>query len=108
MEKVLQRRDEEDLRSRKFLHPSSYGRVRSECEQRMVADHLLAIHNECPMMVQKELVQDLRNAYALLKVNPLTDGYQPHNLPFHFSSVDSEWLVRISDTSDGSYQATRS
>lgn len=68
MEKVLQRRDEEDLRSRKFLHPSSYGKVRSECEQRMVADHLVAIHNECPAMVQQELQQDLRNAFALLKV----------------------------------------
>lgn len=68
MEKVLQRRDEEDLRSRKFLHPSSYSKVRSECEKRMVADHLAAIHNECPTMVQQELQQDLRNAYALLKV----------------------------------------
>ena len=68
MEKVLQRRDEEDLRSRKFLHPSSYSKVRSECEQRMVADHLAAIHNECPTMVQQELQQDLRNAFALLKV----------------------------------------
>ena len=66
MEKVLQRRDEEDLRSRKFLHPSSYSKVRSECEQRMVADHLAAIHNECPAMAQQELKQDLLN--ALLKV----------------------------------------
>ncbi|EFX71319.1 hypothetical protein DAPPUDRAFT_255909 [Daphnia pulex] len=70
MEKVLQRRDEEDLRSRKFLHPSSYSKVRSECEKRMVADHLAAIHNECPTMVQQELQQDLRNAYALLKSIP--------------------------------------
>ena len=66
MEKVLQRRDEEDLRSRKFLHPSSYSKVRSECEQRMIADHLAAIHNECPAMAQQELKQDLLN--ALLKV----------------------------------------
>ena len=66
MEKVLQRQDEEDLRSRKFLHPSSYSKVRSECEQRMVADHLAAIHNECPAMAQQELKQDLLN--ALLKV----------------------------------------
>lgn len=68
MDQVLQRRDEEDLRSRKFLHPSSYSKVRSECEQRMVADHLAAIHNECPAMVQEERQQDLRNAYKLLKV----------------------------------------
>ena len=66
MEKVLQRRDEEDLRSRKFLHPSSYSKVRSECEQRMVADHLAAIHNGCPAMEQQELKQDLLN--VLLKV----------------------------------------
>ena len=66
MEKVLQRQDEEDLRSRKFLHPSSYSKVRSECEQRMVADHLAAIHNECPAMEQQELKQDLLN--VLLKV----------------------------------------
>ena len=70
MEKVLQRRDEEDLRSRKLLHPSSYSRVRGEYEQRMVTDHMLAIHNECPVMVQQELLQDLCNAYALLKVSP--------------------------------------
>lgn len=34
----------------------------------MVADHLAAIHHECPVMVEKELEQDLRNAFALLKV----------------------------------------
>ena len=68
MEKVLQRRDEEDLRSRKFLHASSYSKVRSEIEKIMIANHLAAIHNECPTMVQQELQQDLRNAYALLKV----------------------------------------
>ena len=69
MEKVLQRLHEEDLRSTKFINPNSHPKVRSECEQRMVADHLLAIHNECPNMVQQELQQDLRNAFALLKVD---------------------------------------
>ena len=65
MEKVLQRRDEEDLRSMKFLNPTSYGKVRAECEQRMVANHLAAIHSEFTVMVQQELYQDLRNAFAL-------------------------------------------
>nr|CAG4646060.1 EOG090X01NX [Macrothrix elegans] len=72
MEKVLQRRDEEDLRGRKFLHPNSYQKVRNVCEQEMVAMHLPAIHNECPTMVQQELHQDLRNAFALLK--PISGG----------------------------------
>jgi hypothetical protein len=68
MEKVLQRRDEEDLRSWKFLHPSSFSKVRNEFEKRMVGDHLVAIHNECPMMLEELKHQDLRNAYSLLKV----------------------------------------
>ena len=43
-------------------------KVRSECAQRMIADHLAAIHNKCPAMAQQELKQDLLNAFALLKV----------------------------------------
>jgi cullin 2 len=68
MEKVLQRRDEEDLRSRKFLHASSYSKVRSEIEKIMIANHLAAIHNQCPKMVEQNQYEDLRNAYELLKV----------------------------------------
>jgi len=75
MEKVLQLCEEEDFRSRKFLNPTSYGKVRVECEQRMVADHLSAIHNELPAMVQHEMHQDLRNAFALLKVIVLVFTY---------------------------------
>jgi len=68
MEKVLQLYNEEDFRSRKILNPTSYGKVRVVCEQRMVADHLAAIHNELLAIVQQEMHQDLRNAFALLKV----------------------------------------
>ena len=52
--KVIKKLQEEDFRSRKFLHPSSYGKVTHECQQRMVADHLLFLHGECPEMVQTE------------------------------------------------------
>ena len=51
---VIQRLDDENLRSRKFLHPSSYGKVTRECEQRMVADHLQFLHSECRDMVEQE------------------------------------------------------
>ncbi|XP_076327537.1 cullin-2-like isoform X2 [Tachypleus tridentatus] len=67
MVKVLQRLDSENLRSRKFLHPSSYPRVTEECEQRMVADHLQFLHGECVTMVQQERKRDLQNMYTLLK-----------------------------------------
>ena len=111
MEKVLQRRDEEDLRSRKFLHPSSYGKVRSECEQRMVADHLAAIHNECPVMVEHEHQQDLRNAFALLKVKKRTFQFIRRNNIFAFFFIAVVYSGRTCSSGIaryGSHQTTRS
>jgi len=67
MEKVIQRIESENKRSRKFLYPSSYQKVTSECEQRMVGDHLPYLHAECKPMVEKELHSDLANMYRLLK-----------------------------------------
>ncbi len=67
MEKVIQRIESENLRSRKFLYASSYQKVTGECEQRMVGDHLSFLHSECKPMVEKELREDLANMYRLLK-----------------------------------------
>jgi cullin 2 len=67
MEKVIQRIEAEDVRSRKFLYPSSYQKVTSECEQRMVGDHLAYLHSECKPMVAGERRADLANLYRLLK-----------------------------------------
>ena len=50
MERVIQRIDSENVRSRKFLYPSSYTKVTYECEQRMVGDHLSFLHSECKGM----------------------------------------------------------
>ncbi|WAQ93638.1 CUL2-like protein [Mya arenaria] len=74
MEKVIKKLQDEDFRSRKFLHPSSYGKVTHECQQRMVADHLFFLHGECHDMVQAEMLQDLENMYMLLK--PIHGGLQ--------------------------------
>ncbi|CAC5381571.1 CUL2 [Mytilus coruscus] len=67
MEKVIIKLDNEDFRSRKFLHPSSYSKVTHECQQRMVADHLQFLHGECREMVRVEKRKDLSNMYQLLK-----------------------------------------
>jgi len=72
MEKVLQRLESEIIRSRKYLHPSSYSRVSSECEGRMVADHLNFLHSECQRMVLSENRKDLNNMFKLLK--PIESG----------------------------------
>ena len=67
MEKVIQRIESENKRSRKFLYPSSYQKVTTECEQKMVGDHLALLHAECKPMVEKEIHSDLANMYRLLK-----------------------------------------
>jgi len=74
MEKVIQRIESENKRSRKFLYPSSFQKVTSECEQRMVGDHLQVLHSECKSMVAKEMKKDLGNMYRLLK--PITGAQQ--------------------------------
>ncbi|XP_033762061.1 cullin-2-like isoform X2 [Pecten maximus] len=72
MEKVIFRLDNEDFRSRKFLHPSSYNKITFECQQRMVADHLQFLHGECKEMVKLKHTKDLSNMYRLLK--PINGG----------------------------------
>ncbi|XP_054166315.1 cullin-2-like isoform X2 [Oppia nitens] len=74
MEKVLAKLDAENLRSRSFLHSSSYPRVTAECESRMVGDHLSFLQSECRSMVQNEARRDLQNMYRLLK--PIDSGLQ--------------------------------
>ena len=72
MEKVLQKLDAENVRSRRYLHPSSYMKVTYECELRMVGDHLSFIHSECREMVTQDKRKDMQNMYKLLK--PMESG----------------------------------
>lgn len=51
---VLARLKDEEMRCRKYLHPSSYAKVIHECQQRMVADHLQFLHGECQSIIRQE------------------------------------------------------
>lgn len=51
---VLARLKDEEVRCRKYLHPSSYAKVIHECQQRMVADHLQFLHGECQSIIRQE------------------------------------------------------
>ncbi|KAG8138814.1 hypothetical protein E2320_001613 [Naja naja] len=70
MEKVLCRLKDEEVRCRKYLHPSSYGKVINECQQRMVADHLQFLHAECHNIIRQEKRNDMANMYTLLHAVP--------------------------------------
>lgn len=67
MEKVISRIEAEEVRARKYMYPSSYEKVKAECEQRMVGDHLSYLHSECKPMVSGERRSDLANLYRLLR-----------------------------------------
>ncbi|KAM4790872.1 cullin-2 isoform X1 [Corvus cornix cornix] len=67
MEKVLGRLKDEEMRCRKYLHPSSYVKVSHECQQRMVADHLQFLHAECHNIIRQEKRNDMANMYTLLR-----------------------------------------
>uniref|UniRef100_A0A4W2E4J1 Cullin 2 n=1 Tax=Bos indicus x Bos taurus TaxID=30522 RepID=A0A4W2E4J1_BOBOX len=66
MEKVLGRLKDEEIRCRKYLHPSSYTKVIHECQQRMVADHLQFLHAECHNIIRQKK-NDMANMYVLLR-----------------------------------------
>ncbi|KAK7828220.1 hypothetical protein U0070_025336 [Myodes glareolus] len=65
--KVLGRLKDEEIRCRKYLHPSSYTKVIHECQQRMVADHLQFLHAECHNIIRQERKNDMANMYVLLR-----------------------------------------
>ncbi|KAI5713274.1 hypothetical protein M8J76_000033 [Diaphorina citri] len=83
MERVLQVLHEETNRSVRFLHVSSYPKVKAKCEQHMVADHLNFLQGECVPMVAEERRHDLANMYPLLRsvregINILIDAVRDH------------------------------
>lgn len=101
MEKVLARLDEENIRSRKYLHPSSYPRVISECEARVVADHLSFLHAECKLLVEQDRRKDLQNMYRLLK--PVESGLHVlvKDVEQHITRVGLEAVQSLSQPSAG-------
>ena len=45
---------EENMRARKFLHPTSYDKVVRVCQGKLVEDHLSLLQGECKQMVKEE------------------------------------------------------
>lgn len=83
MEKALARLNEENLRSRRFLNPSSYIKVNTEVQKRLVEDYLSFLHSECKELIRNEVKHDLRHMYKLLKPFPngltvMVDEVQNH------------------------------
>ncbi|XP_060681070.1 cullin-2 isoform X3 [Hemiscyllium ocellatum] len=96
MEKVLARLKDEEVRCRKYLHPSSYAKVIHECQQRMVADHLQFLHGECQNIIKQERRGDMANIYTLLRA--VSNGL-PHMIQELQNHIHDEGLRSISNLS---------
>uniref|UniRef100_A0AAR2IWJ7 Cullin family profile domain-containing protein n=1 Tax=Pygocentrus nattereri TaxID=42514 RepID=A0AAR2IWJ7_PYGNA len=96
MEKVLGRLKDEEVRCRKYLHPSSYAKVIHECQQRMVADHLQFLHGECQNIVRQEKREDMANMYTLLRA--VSNGL-PHMIQELQVHIHDEGLKATSNLS---------
>uniref|UniRef100_A0A4W3HMC9 Cullin 2 n=1 Tax=Callorhinchus milii TaxID=7868 RepID=A0A4W3HMC9_CALMI len=96
MEKVLARLKDEEVRCRKYLHPSSYAKVIHECQQRMVADHLHFLHGECQNIIKQERREDMANIYTLLRA--VSNGL-PHMIQELQNHIHDEGLRSISNLS---------
>ncbi|KAK0419162.1 hypothetical protein QR680_013987 [Steinernema hermaphroditum] len=70
MERVIRLIDEEDGRSRRYLHTASYTTVRKLCTELMVDKHKDRLNAVCAEMVNNEQATDLRNMYQLMRVLP--------------------------------------
>ncbi|XP_065442839.1 cullin-2 isoform X1 [Chrysemys picta bellii] len=96
MEKVLGRLKDEEMRCRKYLHPSSYDKVIHECQQRMVADHLQFLHAECHNIIRQEKRSDMANMYTLLRA--VSSGL-PHMIQELQNHIHDEGLRATSNLS---------
>eukprot|EP00794_Sanderia_malayensis_P003681 gene3681-4198_t len=72
MQKVDARLEEENMRARKYLHTSSYDKLKNVCQEKLVKDQLQLLQSECPEMIHKERLTDLSRMYKLLK--PISEG----------------------------------
>lgn len=93
MEEVIKKLEEENRRALKYLHSSSVVKIRKECEQRMITDHLDFLYSECDRMVSSEKRSDLKNMYTILK--PIPDGLKLFVQTF-LEHIRSEGMQMIS------------
>ncbi|CAH1713143.1 cullin-2 isoform X2 [Aphis gossypii] len=83
MVKVLLILREEGIRSKKYLHDSTFTKLRGRCRQHMVADHLDFLHGESEAMIKEERRNDMHNIYLLLReikdgMTSLVDIFREH------------------------------
>eukprot|EP00123_Amoebidium_parasiticum_P012952 comp21677_c0_seq1/m.30526 comp21677_c0_seq1/g.30526 ORF comp21677_c0_seq1/g.30526 comp21677_c0_seq1/m.30526 type:complete len:741 (-) comp21677_c0_seq1:329-2551(-) len=67
MRKAEQRLKEEELRSQKFIDPSSYKKLQQECEAQLIEAHKAIMEAECETYIRSNRLEELSRMYKLLK-----------------------------------------
>uniref|UniRef100_A0A915JAA7 Cullin N-terminal domain-containing protein n=1 Tax=Romanomermis culicivorax TaxID=13658 RepID=A0A915JAA7_ROMCU len=99
MQRVLSRIREEDLRSRRFLDPSSYDKVIKVCQTVMVESHIDFLSTVVHSMIRNEQLQDLSNLYTLVKPLSKTQGLDILVREFenHVKTIAIECVINLSN-----------
>lgn len=93
MKEAIRKLEEEHLRASKFIHISSIHKVRKECEERLITDHMDFLYSECKEMVAHEKCDDLKNMYVLLK--SVVDGLK-NLIQIFLDHIKNEGIETIS------------
>lgn len=76
-----------------YSDSSSVPKLRKQCEQCMIMNHLDFLYSECIEMVSQEKRSDLNNMYTLLK--PIPDGLKTLTFAF-LDHIKNEGIETIS------------
>ncbi|XP_037958612.1 cullin-2-like [Teleopsis dalmanni] len=94
MEEVIKILEDENQRAYRFLHTSSYPKMRKQCEEKFINDRLDFLYSECKEMVTQEKRKDLRNMYIVLK--PIPDNLKDLLIQYFLDHIKNEGLETIS------------
>jgi len=87
MMKVDTQLAEEEMRARRYLHPSTHDKNQQVAQSKLVEDHLEMILSECKQMVKERKITDLSRMYRLVKT-----------IPRGFKSLQQEFEEYIAET----------
>ncbi|VDO98059.1 unnamed protein product [Soboliphyme baturini] len=95
---VLQKIEDEDLRSMKFLSHSSAPKVKQICQRTMVESHIDFLNSITTDIVKNEDQKDLCNLYSLLKPIPKGLALLTREFENHIKSIGLQCMKNMTDS----------
>jgi hypothetical protein len=102
MKKAKERLEEEANRAKKYLDPSSFDKLKRECDTVLIEKHKEVMQVECENYLKDDKRDDLSRMYHLLSripegINPMLDVLQSHVTKYGFDAVKSIPAASVKD-----------